>query len=197
MAQHLALEIAQKFLYEDIDKIPEFYRNRIVRIRAGHMMWYEFPSKSRMEIRNHLVKTFGVSVQMAYEDINVIEQLLGNIKRPAKEWVLFRVNSMLEQAFTLAETQKDPKAMAIVADKMGKFNQLDQQDPERIPFDQIVPQQFEPTEDPSVLGITRDPKIREKKQALLEKYSAEIEITDVPYTELPEDAETSPEESIL
>lgn len=186
MAQHTTLEIAQKYLYEDSEKIPEYHRQRIQRIRVGHMYWYEFPSKTRKEVREHLVNNFRISSQAAYEDINIIEMLLGNIKNPSKEWIRYRVNSMLEEAFAIAERMQDPKAMAVVADKMGKYNQLDQQDIERVPFDKIVPQQFEPTEDPSVLGIARDPKIREKKRQMLEKYSSEIEVIDIPFTEVPD-----------
>ena len=190
MGHESQIDLARKYLYEDADKIPEYYREHIKRLRLGFTTWYEFPSKSRKEIKDIIVAEFGVSVQKAYEDVSLIEQLLGNIKNPTKAWVRYRVNSMLEAAYEYAARKEDPKAMAIVADKMGKYNMLDKDDPERIPFDQIVPQPFEPTEDPSVLGITRDPNFREKKRKLLEKYSQEIDIEDVPFTNI-EDAEDS------
>jgi len=190
MGHESQIDLARKYLYEDADKIPEYYREHIKRLRLGFTTWYEFPSKSRKEIKDIIVAEFGVSVQKAYEDVSLIEQLLGNIKNPTKAWVRYRVNSMLEAAYEYAARKEDPKAMAIVADKMCSYNMLDKDDPERIPFDQIVPQPFEPTEDPSVLGITRDPNFREKKRKLLEKYSQEIDIEDVPFTNI-EDAEDS------
>ena len=190
MGHESQIDLARKYLYEDADKIPEYYREHIKRLRLGFTTWYEFPSKSRKEIKDIIVAEFGVSVQKAYEDVSLIEQLLGNIKNPTKAWVRYRVNSMLEAAYEYAARKEDPKAMAIVADKMCNYNMLDKDDPERIPFDQIVPQPFEPTEDPSVLGITRDPNFREKKRKLLEKYSQEIDIEDVPFTNI-EDAEDS------
>jgi hypothetical protein len=116
-----------------------------------------------------------------------VEILLGNIKNPEKAWMRYRVNSMLETAFKKAEDLKDPKAMAFVADKLGKYNQLDKPDAEPIPFDEIIPQPFEPTDDPTPLGLKKDPNIREKKKKMLEKYLHEIEIVDVPYEEIIKD----------
>jgi hypothetical protein len=87
--------------------------------------------------------------------------------------------------------------MAAVADKMGKYNQLDKPDAEPLPFDEIVPQIFEPTDDPSVLGIKKDPDIRKKKQKMLEKYSAEIEIIDVPFEDITDESEVETEEESL
>ena len=186
MTSRSPYDIAKKYLYEDSDKIPELYRERVQRVRLGFTQWYEYPSKSRREIKDLIVGEFGVSMQKAYEDISIIEQLMGNIKNPSKAWIRYRVNTMLEEALALAKKRDDPKAMALIADKMGKYNMLDKDDPERVPFDQIVPQPFEPTEDPSVLGITRDPNFREKKRKLLEKYSAEIDIEDVAFTTIEE-----------
>lgn len=181
------VQMCEKYLFEDVSNIPERYKDNIVRIRAGHVFWYDSPSKTRKEVRDFIVNMYGVTIQQAYDDINMIERIMGSIRNPSKEWMRFRVNSMLEEAYFKAQKQDDPKAMALIADKIGKYNMLDQADQERIPFDQIVPQQFEPTEDPSVLGITRDPEIREKKRKMIEKYAADIEIVDVPYTELPDD----------
>jgi len=196
MASPLQIQLAEKYLYEDSQNIPEKYRDHIIRLRAGHAFWYDSPSKTRRQVRDFIVNTYGVSLRQAYDDIIVIERVMGSIQNPSKEWVRFRVNSMLEEAFAMAETQKDPKAMAAVADKMGKYNMLDQLDQEKVPFDQIVPQTFEPTDDPTVLGIVRDPDIREKKKKMLEKYSAEIEVIDVPYSELT-DGDDEPEEKSL
>jgi hypothetical protein len=196
MASPTAIQLAEKYLYEKADDIPEKYREHMLRLRVGHSFWYEQPSRTRNQVKQHICSLFDVSAQQAYNDIILIEQIMGSIQSPSKEWVRFRVNSMLEEAFSRAEKMNDPKAMAMIADKMGKYNMLDQVDPEKTPFDQIVPQNFEPTEDPSVLGITRDPNIREKKQKMIEKYAADIEVIDIPYTEMPDDDEGE-EKSLL
>jgi hypothetical protein len=191
------LEICRKYLYENIDQIPEAYRDRVKRVRVGFSHWYEFPSTSRSRIRDLIVHEFGVTGKTAYEDIQVIEILLGNIKNPEKAWIRYRVNTFLEEAYRLAKLQKDPKAMAIAADKMGKYNMLDKPDADPLPFDEIVPQTFEPTDDPSSLGLKKDPDIREKKKRMIEKYIADIEITDVPYEELKPEDDKEQEEDLL
>lgn len=191
------LEVCRKYLYEDVDQIPEAYRDRVKRIRVGFSHWYEFPSTSRSRIKDLIVQEFGVTGKTAYEDLQIVEILLGNIKNPEKAWIRYRVNTMLEEAYRIAKLQKDPKGMAIAADKLGKYNQLDKPDAEPLPYDDIVPQTFEPTDDPSVLGLKKDPEIREKKKRMLEKYIADIEITDVPYEELSPDEDSDKEEEDL
>lgn len=191
------LEVCRKYLYEDVDQIPETYRDRVKRVRVGFSVWYEFPTKSRAEVRDSIVNEFGVTGKTAYEDLQIVEILLGNIKNPEKAWIRYRVNTMLEEAYRIAELQKDPKGMAIAADKLGKYNQLDKPDADPLPFDEIVPQQFEPSDDPTSLGLKRDPDIKEKKKRMLEKYVADIEITDVPYEELSPDENSEQEEGIL
>jgi hypothetical protein len=191
------LEVCRKYLYEDADQIPEAYRDRIMRIRVGFSHWYEFPSTSRSRVKDVIVQEFGVTAKTAYEDLQIVEILLGNIKNPEKAWIRYRVNTMLEEAYRIAKLQKDAKAMAVAADKLGKYNMLDKPDAEPLPFDEIVPQPFEPTDDPTVLGLKKDPEIRDKKKRMLEKYINDIEIIDVPYEELTKDENSEQEEDLL
>lgn len=65
--------------------------------------------------------------------------------------------------------------MAAAADKYAKYNQLDREDAFRIPWDEIVPQRFEPSSDPEVIGIRPVPGIQDKIRALKEKYLKDIE----------------------
>lgn len=197
MIRPTTLEICQKYLYDDMDNIPENYRERISRIRFGYTFWYEFPTKSRVQVRDHIIGEFGVVKSTAYEDIQAIEILLGNIKNPAKDWMRYQVNAMLHDAYTMAKQFQDPKAMALAADKIGRYNMLDKPDAEPLPFNEIVPQPFEPTDDPTPLGLKKDPNIRAKKQKMLEKYMNEIEIIDVPYEEMIRDGNDGEKENIL
>lgn len=184
MPRPTTLEICRKHLYDQEDNIPVSYQERIKRLRVGYTFWYEFPTKREPDIRDHLMNEFGIVKSTAYEDIQIIKVLLGDIKNPGKEWIRYRVNTMLEEAYSVAEKKKDAAGMALAADKLGKYNMLDKPDAEPLPFDEIVPQPFEPTDDPTSLGLKKDPNIREKKNKMLEKYHAEIEIVDVPYEEM-------------
>jgi hypothetical protein len=196
MPRPSTLEICQKHLYTDIDQVPVAYQERIQRLRVAYTYWYEYPTKTETDIRDHLMNEFDVVKSTAYEDIQIIKVLLGDIKNPSKEWIRYQVNAMLDAAYKLAKKQKDPKAMTMAADKKGKYNQLDKPDADPLPFDEIALQPFEPTDDPTVLGLKKDPDIREKKRKMLEKYNSEIEIIDVPYEEMISDA-TDPEKEDL
>ena len=194
------LEICRKHLFDDLNDIPEAYRDRVSRIRVGFTFWYEFPTKTRTEVRDHIVSIYGVANKTAYEDLQIVDILLGNIKNPSKAWMRYRVNAIFEEALVEARKEKNAasraNAITAVGDKMGKYNQLDKPDAEPLPFDEIVPQNFDPTDDPSPMGIKKDPKIREKKNKMLEKYNAEIEIIDVPYEEIIKN-DSDEEENIL
>lgn len=197
MPRPSTLDNCSKYLYTDIDQIPATYQERIKRIRVGYTYWYEFPTKTIPDIRDHLMNEFDIVKTTAYEDIEIIKVLLGDIKNPSKEWIRFQVNAMLDAAYKLAKKQKDPKAMTMAADKKGKYNMIDQADAQQLPFEEIVPQQFEPTDDPTSLGLKKDPKIREKKRKMLEKYMSEIEIIDVPYEEMIKDGSDTEKADIL
>ena len=197
MPRPSTLETSRQYLFKDIDDIPVPYQERIKRLRVGYTFWYEFPTKSEPDIRDLLMNEFGIVKSTAYEDLQIIKVLLGDIKNPSKEWIRYQVNAMLDAAYKLAEKQKNPIAMALCADKKGKYNMIDKPDAEPLPFDEIVPQQFEPTDDPTVLGLKKDPDIREKKKKMLEKYMSEIEIIDVPYEEMIKDGNEGEEENIL
>ncbi len=197
MPRPTTLEICRKNLYADIDQVPESYRERIKRIRVAYTLWYEFPTKQEADIRDHLLNEFGICKSTAYEDIQIIKILLGDINNPRKEWIRYQVNTMLDNAYTLAEKQRDPKAMVMAADKKGKYNMLDKPDAEPLPFDEIVPQPFEPTDDPTPLGIKKDPNIRDKKRKMLEKYMNEIEIVDVAYEEIIRNEDSDREEDLF
>jgi hypothetical protein len=197
MLSSATLEVCRVHLYNDEQNIPERYRERVKRIRTGYSFWYEFATKTESDVRDHLMNEFECSKRTAYEDIQIIKVLLGDIKNASKEFIRFQVNAMFDAAYAMAEKQKDPKAMAAAAANKAKYNMLHIPDAQPMPFDQIVPQPFEPTDDPTSLGLKRDPEIREKKRKMLEKYASEIEIIDVPYEEMIKDDSQPEEENLL
>ena len=197
MGRSTTLEVCRKHLYSEPDNIPAGYKEKILRLRVGYSYWYEFPTKGEPEIRDHLMNEFKCAKSTAYEDLQIIKILLGDVKNPGKDWIRFQVNAMLDAAYKLAETQKDPKAMAIAAAHKGKYNMLHIIDSEVLPFDKIAVQQFEPTDDPSSLGLKRDPDIREKKRKMLEKYNSDIEIIDVAYEDMDNKGNDREEEDLL
>ena len=87
---------------------------------------------------------------IAYQDIQILKILLGDIKNAGKEWHRHRVISMVMEAFEMAKLTQDPKAMIMAADKLGKYTRLDKEDAVTMPWDEIIPLPVEPTNDPTL-----------------------------------------------
>ena len=84
----------------------------------------------------------------------------------------------------MAKKRKDTKTMEKAASSYAKFNRINLEDEQAVPYDLIVVQPFTATDDPSVLGIKPIPNIQEKIQKMIAKYRAEtIDIEDVEYEE--------------
>lgn len=185
MAKRDTYDICVQHLYDDVDKLshlPQQQRDKLLRIRSGYTIMNEFPSKKDREIIQHLQNQFQIERSAAYEDLRLIKDLLGSINKQSKDWHRFKFNNMIQKAYEMAELKNDSDSMVKAANTYGKYNQLDKEDAERIPWDEIVPQLYEPTDDPSVLGIKPIPNIREKIAAMKKKYMEDIE--DVTYEDI-------------
>ena len=74
--------------------------------------------------------------------------------------------------------------MEKAASSYAKYNRVDLEDEQAVPYDLIVVQPFTATDDPTVLGIKPIPHLQERIQELLHKYQAEnIDIEDIEYEE--------------
>lgn len=181
------LEICKTSLFDDIDKmrekgVPVILQERILRLRDMYTLWVNFPSKKEQEIVAELIQRYGIHKSAAYEDVRIIKTLLGDLNKASKDFHRFQFNHMIRQAYDMAERRKDPRSMVAAADKYAKYNQLDKEDIRENPWEVIAVQPFEPTSDPSVLGIKPIPNIKEKIAQKLRQYWNE-DIQDITYEE--------------
>jgi hypothetical protein len=191
MARPNTLELCRLYLFDDKTElakkgIPDILVERIIRLRATYTFWLEHPRKKDTEIRDFLLN-FGINKSAAYDDISILKILLGDMTETSKAFHRFRFNAMIQNAYNLAERKKNDKGMSAAAGLYAKYNQLDKEDAFKIPWDEIVPQRFEPTSDPSVIGIKPVPNIQEKIKSLKEKYFNDIE--DITYENVDFDEE--------
>lgn len=160
-------------------KVNPLMLERLHRIRGLYAFWLQYPNKTKAEVVQQDTALFKVSQSKAYEDVQLVEILLGDIQRMTKDFARWRFNMMNERHIRDAERAKDWRAVASLEKNFIKANQLDKEDTPEIAFDEIVPLQIEPTDDPSVLGIKKVPNLRERKARLINKYSKEMpEYTD-------------------
>jgi hypothetical protein len=178
MSKPNTLEICRKYLFDNPDKeLSPQIKDKLIRIRAAFTHWLEFPMKSELEIRNFLLSSFEIKTNTSYNDIDIVKALLGNVKNPSKEWHRYRFNSMVEESYAIAIAKQDPKALSMIMREYGKNNMLHIPDSEHIPYEDIIPQFIEPTEDPTVVGLKRDNEVRQKAKAMFDKYVGDISET--------------------
>jgi len=171
------LEKVQLYLFDDPDKIPSYHQftEHELKVKKRYSLifsyWLDKPTLSERKLINYLVNEHSYSKSMAYKDVGTVKVLLGNVRNATKEWQRYKLIAILDRAIELAEAKKDVKNMILAADKLGKYTQLDKEDSIRIPYDEIVPQNFEITGDVSVLGIEPIPNLQERQKRMREKYT--------------------------
>lgn len=188
MSKQSTLELCRKHLYDDVNSMTGILpavKDRIVRIRAGFTYWNDFTRKKEKEIAQHLMAMYGIEKSTAYDDVRLIKELLGNINKASKDWHLYKTNCWLEEAVEMARIKNNEDGIIKAAAVSGKINKLDKDDPTEFPWDDIKPQTWTITHDPSVIGIKPIPNLKDKIAKLFEKYKTDIEIVeDVTYEEI-------------
>lgn len=176
----------QMHLFDDNEKIPEHLRfsEQELEIKKRYMtvftFWLEKPMISDKKIIQFMTVNLGISKVHAWRDLAKIKILLGNVQNANKEWQRFKLIAILDRAFEIAEATKNPMAMIKAAQILGKYTQLDKEEAQSIPYDEIVPQNFEPTGDVSVLGIQPMKDLKDRQKKLREKYGS-TPIEEVPF----------------
>ena len=78
----------------------------------------------------------------------------------------------------------DTKTMERAAASYAKYNRVDLEDEQTLPYELIVVQPVTATDDPTVLGIKPIPNIQQKISDMIAKYRAEtLDIEDVEFEE--------------
>lgn len=182
------IDMCSKYLFTDVnemsaDGVPEVIQQRLLRLRDMYNFWLQFPRKKDLEIVGELELRYKVSKSTAYEDIRIIKRLLGDLAKTTKDYHRYKFCQMIDETFDMAKRTKDARAMGAAANYYGKYTQLDKEDILDKGYDKIVVQPFEPTDDPSVLGIKAIPNVREKIRNKIQQYWSE-DIEDVEFEEV-------------
>jgi DNA-directed RNA polymerase subunit F len=111
--------------------------------------------------------------------------ILPNIRNAGKEWIRYIVNEELKKAIADAETQGKLKERILAISALAKYNKLDQDEAEELPWDEIIPVDIEPVNDPTVLDAL--PVSQDEIDALYKKYSNDIEIENADYEDVKDD----------
>ena len=188
MANLDTVEICRVDLFTAQDELQRRYTDdvveRILRIREEYNWFLSNPDAKDRQFIENAVSRFGVHKSMAYRDLGVVKALLPHLAQASRDFHRYRYNEMILETYQMAKKRKDTKTMEKAASSYAKFNRVDLEDEQAVPYDMIVVQPFTATDDPSVLGIKPMPRLQERIQELLHKYQAEnIDIEDVEFEE--------------
>lgn len=148
-------------------------------------LWFiEQPHAKDAQFVSEVCDRFKVSRPTAYSDLAVIKVLLPELSKTARAFHRWRALDMILETYNTAKIKGDTRTMEKAASDYAKYTRIDD-DSEEIDLSDIQPQPFVPTMDPRVLGIEPIPDLKERKQALLEKYTREIaDVKDISYEEI-------------
>jgi hypothetical protein len=149
-----------------------------VRYQKTFTIWLENPWWTDKEMVRYIRQEHGLGKTQAYQDLSNVRMILGNVTNAAKEWHRYAVIEMAKETYNLAKKRGDFKAMAMAFDKLGKYTRLDQKDADEIPWDQLIPPEFENTDDVTVLKIIHPPDFEERVRKAKKKYLGEDFIID-------------------
>lgn len=189
MPRQPILEICSKDLFTAEDELLEKYNaeqaQRVLRLRDMYNYYMSNPDTKDRQFVDTAMSRHGIMKSQAYADLSIIKSLLPLLSSASRDFHRFRFNEMILETYQMAKARKDTKTMEKAASSYAKFNRVDLEDEQALPYDLIVVQPFTATSDPRVLGIKPIPNVEEKIAAMLKKYRQEsMDIDDVDYEEV-------------
>ena len=189
MPRQPILEICSKDLFTAEDELLEKYNaeqaQRVLRLRDMYNYYISNPDTKDRQFVDTAMSRHGIMKSQAYADLSIIKSLLPLLSSASRDFHRFRFNEMILETYQMAKARKDTKTMEKAASSYAKFNRVDLEAEQALPYDLIVVQPFTATSDPRVLGIKPIPNVEEKIAAMLKKYRQEsMDIDDVDYEEV-------------
>lgn len=188
MPQANIRDIAQRDLFTAETQLVERYNPdqvaHILRLREMYSWFVANPDCKDRQFITQEKDRFAIGTTQAYADLTIIKMLLPLLSSASRDFHRYRANEMLLETYRMAKARKDTKTMERAAASYAKYNRVDLEDEQALPYDMIVVQPFTATSDPTVLGLKPIPNLQNKIDTLLAKYRAEtIDIEDIEYEE--------------
>ena len=145
-------------------KVEEQTIRRILRLRDVYNYMLRNPLKKDREYIDYIQASYNgtdgkpLSKRKAYEDIEILHAVVGNLQQCTKEWHRWRFNNMIMEGYAIATRNNDANAIAKLAQQYGKFNKLDKEDEHDRGYNQIPRLVF--TFNVEVLGYKSIPNVR-------------------------------------
>ena len=166
------------------ERLPQVAIDRLLRLRQMYNWFISNPESKDKEFVDEAISRFSISKTLAYDDLKIIKSVLPHITQASRDYHRWKYNEMILETYQMAKKRKDTKTMERAATSYAKFNNVNVEDEQSVPYDMIVVQPFTATSDPSVLGIKPIPNIEKVISDMIEKYRVEsLDIDDIEYEE--------------
>lgn len=170
------------------NNVAEHIIVRLLRLRALYTFWLNFPMKTTREmVQQDMTMHPDIKQREAYDDIKLIKILIGNLEAESKEWHRHVFNRRTDEVYRQAMRDHDNRAAEKANADYAKYNRVGEIDPQPFEYDDIIPHQIEPTDDPTVIGIAPIKDLRGSIRKLKKKLGADIQ--DAEFIELNDDGE--------
>ena len=188
MAYPNALELCRSDLFTKEDELrqayPQLLVDKVLRVRDMYNWCIANPDAKDRQFVEQELSRYDISKVVAYSDLAIVKTLLPTLASASRDFHRWRYNEMILETYQMAKKRKDTKTMEKAASSYAKYNRIDLEDEQAVPYEMIVVQPFTATSDPTVLGIKPIPNINDKIKTMLNKYRAEtIDIEDISYEE--------------
>ena len=188
MSTPSAIEVCRTDLFTKVEDLqsryPQTLVDKVLRVREMYNWFISNPDGTDREFVAELLQRHSVSKVTAYSDLAIVKSLLPMLASASRDFHRWRFNEMIINTYKMAEKRKDTKTMERAAASYAKYNRVDLEDEQVVPYEMIVVQPFVATSDPSALGIKPIPNIQQRISEMIAKYRAEtLDIEDVEFEE--------------
>lgn len=160
------------------ERISPAIVQRIHRLRGLYAYWLQFPDKFERDILQQDIALFGVGRAQAYDDVRLVQIILGNMQQANRNFMRWKINQDLEQDLKAARRQGDYRSVAQLEKVRVLNNRTDKEDDPQTDYDRIPLFGVVMTSNPAALkieGYDNEASLRKDIDAMNKRYSREIE----------------------
>lgn len=167
-----SLDLINNHLFEPAEQralLKPAKRKLLEQVQDLYTVQLNDPFMSRKQAREYLVNRYGISVSQAYNIIALTAQALGNVETAAKNWIKFKCDTLMNEAYQAAEERDFDLANIKIKQAVAyaKIHRLDVDEGELLDAKKYLTiEQVQITMNPEDIGI----KMSEKDKAMAEKY---------------------------
>ena len=172
-----SFDLIEQHLFDATTKLSPTDKATAERLRDLYTYWMAHPDLSDARMASYDRAQYNISRSQSYNDIGKVKTLLGNVPVAHKNWIQNKVNSLLDEAANAARAGDHSKAKSLtkIAEAFIKNNRLEQDEGEKINYDDVVIGDLVVSGDPELLGIKPVPGLMEKARKLKKQYMEDVD----------------------